>query len=36
MRDKGNKTEMEIITGKVENNFTNDRLTLGGSLVVLL
>ena len=27
MRGKGNKKEMEIITGRVENNFTNERLT---------
>jgi len=27
MRGKGNKKEMEIITGKVENSFTNERLT---------
>ena len=27
MRDKGNKKEVEIITGEVENNFTNERLT---------
>ena len=27
MLGKGNKKEMEIITGKVENSFTNERLT---------
>ena len=27
MRDKSNKKEMEILTGKVENSFTNERLT---------
>ena len=27
MRGKGNKKEMEIITGKVENSSTTERLT---------
>lgn len=27
MRNKGNKKEMEIITGKVENSFTEERIT---------
>jgi len=34
MRGKGNKKEMEIITGKVENSFTNERLTLHSGLGV--
>ena len=35
MRDKGNKKEMEIITGKVENSFTNERLTHHSGLGVV-
>ena len=35
MRGKGTKKEMEIITGKVENNFTNERLTHHSGLGVV-
>ena len=27
MRGKGNKKELEILTGSVKNSFTNERLT---------
>jgi len=35
MRDKDTKKEVEIITGKVENNFTNERLTHYSGLGVI-
>jgi hypothetical protein len=35
MRDKSNKKEVEIITGKAENGFTNERLTHHSGLNVI-